>query len=129
MKTTSAQVTVILVGGGGIIIPPSHYSNFKGASKVVRPDMFQYANAIGAAISQVGAEIDRTFSYEETPREEVLKLVKQMCVEEAVRAGAIASTVRIVDVDEIPLTYISTSAARIRVKAVGELDLSRPKPD
>jgi len=128
MKTTSAQVPVILVGGGGIIVPPSHYSSFKGASRVVRPEMFQYANAIGAATAQVGAEVDRTFSYEETPREEVLKLVKQMCVEEAIRAGAMASSIRIVDVDEIPLTYISTSAARIRVKAVGELDLGRPKP-
>ena len=39
----------------------------------------------------------------------------------AVRAGAAAATVRIMDIDEVPLAYLPNSATRIRVKAVGDL--------
>ena len=36
-------------------------------------------------------------------------------------AGARADTVRIVDVEELPLQYLPGGAVRVRVKAVGEL--------
>jgi hypothetical protein len=38
-----------------------------------------------------------------------------------VRAGAAAGTVRIMDIEEVPLAYLPNSATRIRVKAVGDL--------
>jgi len=123
MKTKANPSDVVLVGGGGIIIPRSHYSRFRGASKVVRPELFQYANAIGAAIAQTSGEIDRIFSYERSTREEVLDEAKQLCVSDAINAGAIPETVRIVEVDQIPMTYVATNAIRIRAKAIGELNI------
>jgi hypothetical protein len=33
--------------------------------------------------------------------------------------------VRVVDVEDIPITYLPGNATRVRVKAVGELDLGR----
>jgi hypothetical protein len=39
--------------------------------------------------------------------------------------GAGADTVRIVDVDEVPLAYLPGSATRVRVKAVGDLEIGR----
>jgi hypothetical protein len=41
----------------------------------------------------------------------------------AVAAGAREDRVEIVDVDELPLTYLPGNAIRFRVKAVGELGL------
>ena len=34
----------------------------KGCSEIIRPEHCEVANAIGVAIAQVGAEIDRIFS-------------------------------------------------------------------
>ena len=123
MKTTMDPVPVILVGGGGIIIPKEHYSSFKGASKVIRPDLYQYANAIGAAIAQASGEVDRIFSYEKSTREKVVEEAVEMCRADAIKAGAVPETVRIVEVDQIPMTYVSANALRIRVKAIGELSI------
>jgi N-methylhydantoinase A/oxoprolinase/acetone carboxylase beta subunit len=123
IKTSAKEMPVILVGGGGIIVPPSSYEKFEGVSKVIRPDHFQYANAIGAAIAQVGGDVDKVFSFDKLGRDETLKQAKQMAVDEAVKAGADPSTVQIIDIEEVPLAYLPGNAVRIRVKASGSLAL------
>jgi N-methylhydantoinase A/oxoprolinase/acetone carboxylase beta subunit len=123
IKTGPEAVPVVLVGGGGIIIPPEVYSRLKGASKVIRPEHFQFANAIGAAIAQVSGEVDRVFSLEKLSRDEALKTAKEMAITEAIKAGAKPDTVEVVEVDEIPLAYLPGNATRIRVKACGNLAL------
>jgi|Deesub1362A_J573_1020465.scaffolds.fasta_scaffold00459_16 N-methylhydantoinase A/oxoprolinase/acetone carboxylase beta subunit len=119
MKTSPEPVPVILVGGGSILLP----DELKGASKVIKPQNFEVANAIGAAIAQVSGEIDKVFSLEERGREDVLKEGKKIAVKEAIKAGADPKTVEIVDVDEIPLAYLPGNAIRIRVKAAGYLKI------
>lgn len=123
MKTSAQPVPVVLVGGGGIIVPREYYPKFKGAERVERPDHFQYANAIGAAIAQASGEIDRIFELEHETREQVLQRAKDMARDDAIKAGADPSTVEIVEVDEIPLSYLPGVAIRIRAKAVGKLKL------
>ncbi|MEM2864418.1 MAG: hydantoinase/oxoprolinase family protein [Candidatus Bathyarchaeia archaeon] len=123
MKTSPEPVPVVLVGGGGIIIPKSQYDKIKGVSQVIRPEHFQYANAIGAAIAEVSGEIDRIFSLEHETRTKALEDAKEMARREAVKAGAREETVKIVHVEEIPLAYLPGNAVRIRVKASGELAL------
>jgi hypothetical protein len=41
--------------------------------------------------------------------------------DEAIRAGADSKTVEIVDLEEVPLAYLTTPAVRIRAKAAGPL--------
>lgn len=123
MKTSAQPVPVVLVGGGGIIVPKESYSTFKGAERVERPEHFQYANAIGAAIAQTSGEIDKIFELEKASREEVLQKAKDLAREDAIKAGADPATVEIVEVDEIPLSYLPGVAIRIRAKAVGRLKL------
>jgi len=123
MKTSPEPVPVVLVGGGGIIIPKTHYDKIKGVSQVIRPEHFQYANAIGAAIAEVSGEVDRIFSLEQEPRTKVLEKAKEMAKNEAVKAGAKEETVKIVHMEEIPLAYLPGNAVRIRAKASGELVL------
>ncbi len=120
MKTSAADLPVILVGGGTILISrPIH-----GASEVIKPEHFAVANAIGAAIAQVGGEVDRVFSLETMTRDQVLGQAKSEAIGKAVEAGAAAETVQVVDVDEVPLTYLPSNAVRVRVRAVGDLVLA-----
>jgi hypothetical protein len=92
---------------------------------VLRPENFAVANAIGAAIAQVGGEVDRVFTVEPGRRTEVLDAARAEAVERAVAAGASPSSVEVLEVDEVPLPYLPGGATRIRVKAVGDLQLGR----
>lgn len=117
MKVSAEDVPVIVVGGGSILIP----EKLKGASNVVKPEHFEVANAIGAAIAQVSGSIDGVFDVTTKGREAVIEEVKDMAKKEAVKAGADENTVEVVELEEIPLAYLPSNAVRFRVKAVGNL--------
>lgn len=119
IKTNAGDVPVVLVGGGTILVGDA----LAGASELVKPDHAPVANAIGAAIAQAGGEIDRVFSLDGSSRDEVLAHARAEATARAVAAGAMPSSVTIVEVDEIPLTYLPGNEVRVRVKAVGDLDL------
>ena len=117
MKTSAQPVPVIAVGGGSILVP----DKLKDVSEVIRPDHFEVANAIGAAIAQVSGQVERIFSLDAMAREEALAQARKMAVEEAVKAGAEPDSIEIVEVDDVPLAYLPGNATRIRVKAAGNL--------
>ena len=121
MKTSAEALPVILVGGGAVLVS----RDLPSASDIVRPEHASVANAIGAAIAQVGGEVDRVFSLEGLSRDDALAEAKSEAAAKAVAAGAIADTVEVVDVEEVPLAYLPSSATRIRVKAVGDLAMPR----
>ncbi len=117
MKTSATAVPVIVVGGGSILVTGA----IEGASEIIKPDHFPVANAIGAAIAQVGGECDRIFSLAELSRDQALDQAKQEASDRAVNAGASAASIEIVDVEEVPLAYLPGNATRIMVKAIGDL--------
>jgi N-methylhydantoinase A/oxoprolinase/acetone carboxylase beta subunit len=120
MKTSVEPIPVLLVGGGSVLIARP----IAGASEVRKPANYAVANAIGAAIAQVGGEVDRVFSLEGSSRDVALAAAKQEAADKAIQAGARPDTVQIVDVEEVPLTYLPTNAVRMRIKAVGDLVMS-----
>jgi succinyl-CoA synthetase beta subunit len=87
----------------------------------MRPPHAGVANAIGAALSQVGAQVDRVVALEGTTRQEALSAISDEARARCVRAGAKAETVRVVDVDEVPLAYLPSNAVRISLRVVGDL--------
>ncbi len=117
MKTSAGPIRVVVVGGGGVLLD----DDLDGASATMRPDHFDVANAIGAAIAQVGGEIDRIYALDGLTREAALDEAKSEACRRAIDAGAEPATVEIVDVEQVPLAYLPGSAIRIRVKAVGDL--------
>jgi N-methylhydantoinase A/oxoprolinase/acetone carboxylase beta subunit len=123
MKTSAEPVPVVVVGGGSVLLG----DELAGATEVVRPEHFGVANAIGAAIAQVGGEVDAVYSLAETPREQVLEQAKAEAAERAVAAGALADSVRVVDVEEVGLAYLPGNAVRVKVKAVGDLEIGRQR--
>ena len=120
MRTSSAPLPVVLVGGGSILLP----DELPGLGPVHRPERHAVANAIGAAIAQVGGEVDRIFPVQPGRRDAVLDEAKQEAVQRATAAGADPASITVVDVDEVPIAYLPGGATRIRVRAVGDLVLS-----
>jgi len=117
VKISAQPVPVVLVGGGSILVRNS----FDGASNVLRPSNAEVANAIGAAISQVGGQVEKVYSLTDMSRDEALDLAKDEATRKAVEAGGDPKSIEIVDIEEIPLTYLPSNALRVKVKAVGNL--------
>lgn len=119
MKTSAEAVPVIIVGGGSVLVSRP----IAGASEMVKPNHFEAANAVGAAIAQISGEVDRVYALDAMTRDQALDSAKAEASAKAVEAGADPATVVIVDVEDVPLTYLPGNATRIRVKAVGDLTL------
>jgi N-methylhydantoinase A/oxoprolinase/acetone carboxylase beta subunit len=117
MKLLAGDVPVVLVGGGSVLINRP----IKGASSVVKPQHFEVANAVGAAIAQISGEADRVFSLEKLSRDAALVQAEKEARDKALAAGADPASVKIVDVEDVPLSYLPSNAMRIRIKAVGDL--------
>lgn len=117
MRTSPEPLPVVTVGGGSALLPES----LPGLGTSHRPDNFAVANAIGAAIAQIGGEVDQVFAIGAGQRDSVIDEARQLAVDRAVAAGADAHTVRVVELDEVPLPYLPGNATRIRCKAVGDL--------
>ncbi len=118
MKTSAAPQPLIVVGGGSILV-----DRVPGTSRIVKPDHFEAANAVGAAIAQISGEVDRVFTLEGQTRDQAVGRARQEAADRAITAGAAPESVEIVDVEDIPLSYLPGNATRIRVKAVGDLRL------
>lgn len=120
VKLSYEDVPVVLVGGGSILVG----NELAGASRVLRPEHAGVANAIGAAIAQVGGQVERVYALEGLRREEAIADCSAAAAERAVAAGADPATVEVVEIDEVPLTYVPSNATLVRVKAVGNLAMS-----
>lgn len=116
MKTEKGDVKVIAVGGGSIMIP----EKMIGASEIVVPQNAQYANAIGATLTKVGATVERTFSYETINREIAIKSLIDEAKQLAIRAGAIENTIEVREIEELQMPYLPGNAVKVKVKVVGE---------
>lgn len=117
MKTSAEPVDVILVGGGSILVP----EELAGVSRIIRPDHYDAANAIGAALGEVSGESERIYSLDDWSYEDVLQDAKQRALDEAAAAGANPETAQIVYVEDIPIAYLPGNALLVKVKAAGKL--------
>ena len=116
-KVSRKELPLIAVGGGSILIPAA----IPGVSEVIRPDQYDVANAIGAAIASVSGEIDRVYKLGPGGREEAVSDAVATAKGEAVSAGADPVLVDVVEIEEVPLAYLTEPVIRIRVKAAGPL--------
>jgi N-methylhydantoinase A/oxoprolinase/acetone carboxylase beta subunit len=117
VRSRRDPLPLIAVGGGSILLR----GDVLGCGPTVRPPHHDVANAVGAAIAQVSGEVDRVASLERRGREAAVAEVREEAIARAIAAGADPSSVEVVEVEDVPLSYLPGNATRIRVKAVGEL--------
>ena len=122
MKTDAAPEPLIAVGGGAFLVPET----MAGISEVVHVKHQGVANAVGAAIAQVSGEVDQVFSG--VGREEAISRATARAREKAVSGGASAESLKVVEVEDLPLAYLPGDALRVRVRVVGDAAAERRRP-
>ena len=115
MKPDARDLPLVAVGGGAFLVP----DRVAGISRVVAVPHNAVANAIGAAIAQVGGEVDQVFV--DLSREEAIARARGMAEEKAVLAGAAPETIKVVEVEDLPIAYLPGNALRTRVRVVGDI--------
>jgi N-methylhydantoinase A/oxoprolinase/acetone carboxylase beta subunit len=115
MKPDAAPLPLIAVGGGSFLVP----EKLPGFSEVVRAENYAVANAVGAAISQVSGEIDRVFSG--ISRDEAMAQAEELARKKAIEAGANASGLELVEIEDLPLAYLPGNTLRVRARVIGRI--------
>ncbi|MEP1471913.1 MAG: hydantoinase/oxoprolinase family protein [Halieaceae bacterium] len=117
MRPSEEPVPIILVGGGSILIT----RELSTASRVICPEHAEVANAVGAAIAPAGGEVESIVSYGKISREEAIAAATKEAEDKAIAAGADPDRLRVLDIEENPMSYMADNAVKLRVKVVGEL--------
>ncbi len=117
MMPSSDPLPVVLVGGGTVLVS----EKLEAASEMHCPEHSGVANAIGAAIAQIGGEVERLVSYRDTPRDEAIRQISNEATARAVASGADPDTIRIADIEETTISYMAEGSTKLRVKAVGDI--------
>jgi len=122
MKTDASDLPLLAVGGGAMLTPET----MLGISKVIRVPHHSVANAVGAAMAQISGEVDHIFR--DMERNDLLVLAETMARDRAIAGGADPASLKVVDVDSIPLAYMPGRAVRARLRVVGDIAELRATP-
>ncbi|KAB8237171.1 uncharacterized protein BDW43DRAFT_322600 [Aspergillus alliaceus] len=121
MKTSSLPVTLLLVGGGSLI----YMDQLDGVDECIIPPHHDSANAVGAAVAKISGIVDTIEILEGNDAAKVLRDTENKAIEVALKRGAAKEDIKIVELEQIPLQYMTTKAARIIVKAVGKVAIGK----
>lgn len=119
VKTSADPLPLIAVGGGAFLVS----DDIPGVSEIIRPPNHAIANAVGAALAQVGGEAELLYSRSQEDRADAHARVRRQACEKAVSMGADRESVRVLSVDETSLAYMAEDTVRLNAKAVGDLQL------
>lgn len=121
MKTSPDDIIVLAVGGGSFILP----TDLIGASKVIRPQYYNVANAIGAALGKISSECHQIKQITgDSTKESVLEDLKREAIQKAIDKGALESSIQIIFLSYDPVPYVPNTFEFI-VKTVSDVDYNR----
>ncbi len=118
VKTEAGDVPLIAVGGGAFLVP----DRLAGVSRVIRVEHGDCANAVGAAIAQVSGEVDQIFR--DLTRSAAIDAATSLAAQRAVAAGADEATLKTIETEDMPLSYLPGNSLRVRVRMVGDVATS-----
>ena len=117
MKTDSKNIKAIVVGGGSFIIP----KKLDGVDLIKFPEFGEVANAIGSSMAQISGYSEKVFSTTDLSRNEIIEISKNEAIENAIKKGAEKKSIEIIDLEEIPLSYLPSNAVTIKTRAIGNI--------
>jgi N-methylhydantoinase A/oxoprolinase/acetone carboxylase beta subunit len=117
MKTTAEPVPAVFIGGGALVVP----TDVEGTSEVLNPKHFEVGGAVGTTIAEIGAYAEGVVDLEREDRDEAIEKVIEQAKDNVAAAGAIRQTTEVIDVEEIPFTYMPGKREKIRVRVKGKI--------
>lgn len=120
VKTSADPLPLIAVGGGAFLVP----DDIPGITEVIKPPNSAVANAVGAALAQVGGEAELIYSKRSEDRREAHDRIKNQAREKAITMGAVEETVQIISIEETTLAYMADDSVRLKARAVGDLRIN-----
>jgi N-methylhydantoinase A/oxoprolinase/acetone carboxylase beta subunit len=106
---------VVAVGGAAALVREA----LAGDHEVVLPAPGDVAGAIGAAIAPVTGRADVVCDRDSDRLDAALARARRIAIDRAIHAGADPAQVEIVEMEQIPLSYLVEPAFRVRVRATG----------
>jgi hypothetical protein len=112
-----ARATVVAVGEGA----PATAKALAGRADldVTVPPEADVAGAIGAAVSLAGGQVELICDDDDRASRAAMERARRTAIERAIHAGADPALVQIVEVDQLPISYLVAPALRVRVRAAG----------
>ncbi len=107
--------TLVVVGSGAAAAA----ARYEGFGETIVPGDGDVARAIGLVIAPAGGHADRVCANRPAVRETTIEAARADAIARAIHAGADPARVQIVEVDEVPLTYLLDPPIRISVRASG----------
>lgn len=118
MKTAAEPVPAIFIGGGALVVPAE---NITGTSEILNPEHFEVGGAVGTTIAEIGAYAEGVVDLEREDRGVAIEKVTEQAKDNAAAAGAVRETTEVIDVEEIPFTYMPGKREKIRVRVKGKI--------
>jgi len=115
LRLSNADVDLAVVGGGSVLLPDA----IPGVRSLVRHEHADVANAVGAALAPVAGEAELIADVGGDRRTVEIERCLDEARERAVAAGADATSLETIWVEETPLAYLDRPLSRIRAKVAG----------
>jgi N-methylhydantoinase A/oxoprolinase/acetone carboxylase beta subunit len=105
---------LVVVGSGASAAP-----HLMAAGETIVPGDGDVARAIGLVIAPAGGHSDRVCANRASVRATTMEAARADAIARAIHAGADPAKVQVVEVEEIPLTYLLDPPIRIIARAIG----------
>jgi N-methylhydantoinase A/oxoprolinase/acetone carboxylase beta subunit len=110
-----AAPPLVIVGGAGMLVPDV----LAGVSEVVRPTEGDVAGALGTALAPIGGSVDVICPSRPDRHAAAMRDARDAAIARAVHAGADPHRTQVVEVEEVPLSYLVDPPMHVRVSASG----------
>lgn len=108
------DIPLVLVGGGALLFKNSEIANI-----CIIPEFADVANAYGAALAEISGTVDTVVKLDN--RQEILNKLIEQAMQKAVENGAQERSLRLVDKQVLPFSYIPGNLARVKITVVGKM--------
>ena len=113
---------LVLVGGGASLFDVTRIEKLlpKQFKKVVIPYSGTVANALGAAMSKIGAKFVQVYDYDKTPRHVAIAEATEKAKKLAIFKGAAPMSIVVSEISEVQINYLQGQPHETSITVVGE---------
>jgi N-methylhydantoinase A/oxoprolinase/acetone carboxylase beta subunit len=114
-RRDSPTATLVVLGAAAALTA----ERLDAVGEVIVPVDAEHAEAVGLVVAPAGGQADRICVNRPSVRAMTIESTRAEALARAIHAGADPDRVQIIELEEIPLTYVPDPMVRVRAKAAG----------